>query len=208
VDKAEALDKLDEAQANLFDIHAWLEMQKPPPPITNFTIYGQQWHPWRYDRLGYSSHLTIGSWGCVVASAATIVSHATGTELTPRDVNQRMKDVGGFLKGTGLFIFHKLAEAYPILSYDGLYVSRYRPAPIERIDDHLAEGGYVIAQVDFNPLRADVQSHYLVLAGSNGNQGYWAVDPWIGGVTTIPPAYAEKGDWDAARTIYRTVFYS
>jgi hypothetical protein len=209
MDKLEALDRLDDAQSQLMKVHAWLENLKLSGlAFPDFPLYGQQWYPWKSLILGYGTS-TIGGYGCVVTSAAMIVSHALGYRVTPGDVNAEMKKVGGFVPGTGLFYFAKLEEAFP----GSVQLSHIKscidiPAPIDEIDTWLSAGAYVIVRVDFNPHQSGVQSHYIPLISGTGDTFYWAHDTWIGGMTTIPHAYAEAEDWDAARTIYKAVFYS
>lgn len=207
MDKLEALDRLDDAQSQLLQVHAWLERQQVSPWPPDFPIYGQQWQPWCNDKLGYGN-LTLGGYGCVVCSAAMIVSDVSGASIIPRDVNQRMKAVGGFVKGTGLFYFSKLTEAFPSVKYDGIVGCIDIPAPVERINEWLAAGNYVIVRVDFEPRRSGIQSHYLPLFAGSSDTFYYGVDPWIGSPVRLPPAYSERAEWDAARAIYKCVFYS
>jgi hypothetical protein len=213
MDRKKAVKYLEFATNYIDDVSDWLAEDPSPSPFPRFPLYGQQWFPWRSDGLGWSSYSTIGGWGCVVTSAAMIVSHATGEPISPRMVNRKMKEVGGFLDGNR-FIFSSLPAAYPALYYAGFIRCETMPAPVIQISEHLKSGGYVIAEVDLKLITGGVQQHWLVLTGVASvhpiyGRIFYAHDPWIGCRTLLPEAYCDMGSADgtASRWIFGAAFY-
>lgn len=182
----------------------------------DFEVVWQRDPRWINAKLGYANAAagsTIGNYGCVLCSFTMVLSMVHDNQFfSPVDVNKRMVEVSGYSGDTrNLWTWAKAEEAYPEVSYDAWYVSVVRPAPVERMKEHLDAGGFLICQVDFKPVDTTVQSHYLtVLEISDDLKIGKAADPWTGRIVEIPPAYF-NADWtpvDFGRAIMRSAFYS
>ena len=181
------------------------EMARPGGEAGKVPIYGQRDALWAGERLGHGA-TTIGEYGCAVTCLAMAVSAETGARITPLEMNRRLVETcGGFVGPNGnLVVWAKVSEAVPELGFDEVIDCQSQPAPVELINEVLAEGGYVLAQVDFQP-GGEMDQHWVLLTGRVG-EGYWVNDPWDGRRFELPPAYCRVG-WDAARAIFRVVVY-
>ena len=168
-------------------------------------IYGQRDERWASERLG-NGETTIGRYGCVITCLAMAASAETGVEITPLDMNARLAAVdGGFVgPNKNLVVWGKIPAAVPELEFVELIDCQEQPAPVDEINAMLAEGGYVLAQVDFQP-GGEMDQHWALVTGL-ADDGYWIYDPWAGRRLQLPPAYCRVG-WDAARAIFRVVMY-
>ena len=101
------------------------------------TIFYQNDSKWRDVFLGYQTDETIGSWGCLLTSITMILNKA-GYEETPLTVNEKMKSADGF-QGA-LIIPAVLPYIWPNVVFLGFESSVNTPAPLGRIDAHLAKG--------------------------------------------------------------------
>lgn len=69
------------------------------------TLYSQRDPQWANTKLGTSA-VTIGAYGCTITCLAMMA------DITPAEVNEKMKAVGGYAQGN-LVIWAKIAEALP-----------------------------------------------------------------------------------------------
>jgi hypothetical protein len=182
----------------------------PVDPIRDFVLMSQRDPRWRYVKLGYGN-TTIGSYGCVITSLAMALTHAYGREITPEEVNNRLKDVGGYTgSNKNLVIWKKVTEAFPEFKYRtaGHYVTI--AAPVERIDAALDRGDYVLIRVDSNLNTTGIDHHWTLITGGNSDK-YTIGDPWPlpdnQMPLTIPSAYTKPG-WTPARAIFSVVIFS
>lgn len=176
-----------------------------------FKIIGQRDAPWGDDVLGYSgSPYTIGSWGCVVVSAAMMLAQVTHEFVSPSLVNERMKAVKGY-SGHASFLFGKLENAFPdTVHFAAFKETLLTPAPVRDIKDYTDRGDFAICQVDFRPTTSAVDTHYLLITEvSDDLQKAKAADPWTGRLVEIPYAYFNP-NWSPknfGRAVMRTAFY-
>jgi hypothetical protein len=129
---------------------------------------------WKNVPLGNQAAETIGSWGCLLTSMTMVLVGAGYEDETPESVNAKMKANGGF-QGA-LIIPAVLPLLYPNVTFRGFEPCESHPAPLGRIDQALAAGKPVIAQVDWNP-DAGIQTHWIVLKERKGDD-YVMYDPY------------------------------
>lgn len=162
-------------------------------PGAQYTLYNQRDPKWAAQRLG-TSNTTIGSDGCLLTAYASAMSDA-GKVITPDALNIWLTANGGYANGNR-FIF-AAPDKLGVLKFESL-VDYQNPAPINKINDYINAGGFVLVQVDFNPDRA-MQPHWCRYIG-----GGEVIDPWYGDIAKLTPRYRGK---DAAEAIWRAAYY-
>lgn len=127
---------------------------------------------WKNVKLGNSS-ITMGEWGCLLTSV-TMLLNGIGYNETPKTVNDKMKQAGGF--HDALFIPSVVPLIWSNCVYRDMQNCESYPAPIAQIDDALAAGKPVILQVDWNK-QVGVQTHFVLVKEKRGND-YVIYDPY------------------------------
>jgi hypothetical protein len=128
---------------------------------------------WKDKPLGDSSN-KLGSWGCLLTSI-TMALNGLGCNETPDTVNDKMKAAGGFQDA--FLIPSVLPSVFPNIMYKGVQPCENSPAPLDQIDEALAEGKPVVLQVDWNK-QAGIQTHF-VLAKARQGDDYLLYDPYM-----------------------------
>lgn len=139
--------------------------------------FSQQDPKWKAQLLGTDKQSTIGSYGCLLTSLSMVCS-AYGIELTPEQLNEKMRAVGAF-QGAFLMPVY-ISNAVPGMRQTNYIECQNQPAPLAEIDSYLAAGKPVIVEVDYSP-SAGLQNHWIVLTAKKGDD-YVLQDPW-----TYPP---------------------
>lgn len=120
---------------------------------------------WAADQLGPSTG-TLGSHGCLVSSVAMACTDL-GVELTPKELNERLKQADGFLP-QGWVVWNAIPRVT-----DNKLTAEYHPASSHKImDAALAHGAYPVVKYF---LLGGIQ-HWCVIVGKEG-QEYLARDP-------------------------------
>ena len=164
----------------------------PPAMLIDIPPLWQRDNRWKSLLLGFSS-LTIGDWGCLATNLA--MQAGVGVDV----FNNRLKAVGGF---SGANIYWKMVSvAYPQLEYFKAIDCFYNPAPLDEIDDMLQQGIPVNAHVDFRLDTPQVEQHWVLIIGKNGDD-YIINDPWTGERSGFKAKYG-----DPARYIFRIRAY-
>lgn len=120
---------------------------------------------WAADQLG-SSTGTLGSHGCLVSSVAMACSDL-GVELTPKELNERLKKADGFLP-QGWVVWNAIPRVT-----DKKLAADYHPASSHKVMDEALEGGAYPVVKYF--LLGGIQ-HWCVIVGKDGLE-YLARDP-------------------------------
>ena len=127
----------------------WFVKPTDPPPVppATSTHFSQRDPRWSLDILGTSPTLTIGTAGCLISAIAGVLVD-WGVSTDPGRLNAWLRSHDGYLNGDLL-----LLKAPAGLGADLVQVIRCRttPAPLGAINDHLAAGRAVIAQVNAHP---------------------------------------------------------
>lgn len=186
-----ALDELKRAKAILDGV------EKDGP---DHTVYGQRDPRWASIPLGKSTKWTIGSSGCLMCCYASIVTDA-GQLMNPAEMNAWLTENGGYAAdGEGQivnFVFG-CGDKLNVLKFDDL--GRYNdPAPMEKIEKYVQDGGYVIVKVDFDKRTRALEQHWVRYLG-NGK----IMDPWHADVADLIPRYKGK---DLAEAIWAAAYY-
>jgi hypothetical protein len=190
--------RMQDDRRNFFGQAVWArivslpaELDRPAGRFDSPAGWYSQLDPrWKDDRLGHGQE-TIGSWGCLLACQAMMLT-AYGLAVTPPELNRRLLQVGpdGFQGSVVQFVAPTLL--LPGLTRAGNLRSQAAPAlpftdwtgedPIARIDAALATGHTVIAQVDRDPndafYHADTEQHWVVLVARTADgSDYLMLDP-------------------------------
>jgi hypothetical protein len=138
-------------------------------------IYHSQQDPqWKQDILGFGDPSdTIGYVGCALTSVAMLLSGHGYTE-TPRSLNQKLKNVNGFVSAA--IRWGAVSQIYPNVTLKAFIPCSTSEAPLAQIDASLAAGQPAIVQVDRSPAEG-IQTHWVVLYGKKGDD-YLMLDPW------------------------------
>lgn len=130
---------------------------------------------WANILLGYNTdkQFSIGQYGCLITSFANYIGK------TPLEVNQILKDNGGFTAGGGNFVWGKCS----VLGLKEVYRSPYYSDPvtsqgITKMKELLSEGRPLICHVDFDPRDPDDDQHWILVYGYDDPEIFFAVDSW------------------------------
>lgn len=149
------------------------------------TIYNQKDSKWKDILLGYNTNkaYTIGQYGCLLAVIATYCTN-TGNKITPKELNEKIKKVGGYVANTGLFVWNSLGQIFPEYSLEKVsprYADVEVPkAELDNIKSFIKEGYFLILEVDFDPASTGQQMHFVACSGLDEDENIIVYDPWIG----------------------------
>jgi hypothetical protein len=92
-------------------------------------VFSQRDPKWRYDKLGFSN-LTLGGYGCLITSLASMLYYFGYRDETPKTVNAKLKKNKGFVGA--LLVWSAVERVWPrvkftklALQYNNLQVSWY-----------------------------------------------------------------------------------
>lgn len=157
------------------------------------TTYNQRNPLWAAAKLGTSSKSTIGGYGCLISSVASMLTDA-GAVMNPLQLNQWLNANGGFSGGTQ-FVFASVDKTNVVKFYNIIECANI-PAPIDQLDAFVNQGDFVIVKVN-NGIPPDFHWGRYIGGGK-------MIDPLHGDIAPITPRYKGK---DAAECILRAVFY-
>jgi GH25 family lysozyme M1 (1,4-beta-N-acetylmuramidase) len=129
--------------------------------------YNQSNYPNVY--LGNSSKYTIASDGCLLTSVTSVYQYLTGKEITPPEMNEKLKSAGCFV-GASL-VFPKVCE---VLGWN--YVGKYNN--INATPESMGVDTPTIKEVDYS-YRPKSQQHFVVRVHTDKEN--YILDP-LGGV--------------------------
>ncbi len=163
--------------------------------------FSQQDPRWKNEKLGKGAY-TIGNSGCLVTCVA-MACQKFGYGETPATVNAKFEAVGGF--SGSLISLWKTSSAIPgVNCMNNLPCYDPIPAPVETINQYLADGKAVIALVDYEPETPVLDNHWVVLEQAMDDD-YIIFDPWPlaenGGPVSLMNRYG-KGKRHVREAIY------
>jgi hypothetical protein len=161
------------------------------------TVYAQRDQRWTAEKLGFSTSLTLGGYGCLVSSMASILTDAAAdAQWTPAALNSWLRLNNGFSDSTN-FIFAAV-DKLGIVKFETL-ADYQNPAPVAQLDEYVKNGGYVLVKVDFDPRTIAVEQHYCRYLGDGK-----VMDPWHGDIASLVGRYRGK---TTAEIIWRAAYY-
>lgn len=168
--------------------------------------YSQQDPQWKQDILGFGDPGdTIGYVGCALTSTAMLIS-GHGFSETPKSLNQKLKDVGGFASAG--IRWGSVSQIYPQVNVKSNLSCVNTDAPLAQIDASIAAGQPVIVMVDSTPA-AGLLTHWVVLYAKDGSD-YLMLDPWpyqtdVKKKTYLMPRYSQGSP--LRRSIMHVIIY-
>lgn len=136
--------------------------------------YSQQDPQWKKDILGFGDpDDTIGYVGCALTSVAMLLSGHGYTE-TPKTLNEKLKDVDGFVSAG--IRWGAVSLIYPKVTLKAFIPCSTSDAPLAQIDAALAAGQPAIVQVDYSN-DPGIQTHWVVVYRKKSDD-YLMLDPW------------------------------
>jgi len=139
------------------------------------TIYSQRNSLWASILLGNSNY-TIFGYGCTITCLACVLN------ITPAEVNTRLKAVGGF--DGALVIWYKIKEAFPELAWE----FRGRNYDDGQVKAAIAKNNFCLVEVDFDGTERDDDRHWILALPGNK-----AIDPWTGTVISFEKYKIKRG---------------
>lgn len=138
-------------------------------------VYLSQQDPkWKSDILGFGDPGdTIGYVGCALTATAMLLS-GHGYSETPKSLNQKLKNVNGFVSAA--ILWSAVSKIHPNVSLKAYIPCSNSDAPLAQIDAAIATGQPAIVQVDSSPA-SGIQTHWVVLYQRKDND-YLMLDPW------------------------------
>lgn len=161
--------------------------------LPNIASLSQKDEKWRGKHLG-TSNVTLGTSSCLLV-CATVICRFYGKDIWPDQLNDRMKEVGGYWDGN-MWIWTKLSEIYPDISHKKTINCYNDPAQLNEIRRRIDEGHPVIVMTFVGGI-----THYVVIFGYD-DKGYYTCDPNKGDVILFKDRFG-----DPARFIYKIDFY-
>lgn len=141
------------------------------------TVYSQRDSKWASEKLSLSSTSTIGNFGCTITCIGMLA------DLTPSEVNQRLKAVGGF--SGELVIWSKIKDAIPWLEFEW----RGYTFDQARVDQAVSDYGLCLVEVDFDGQISSPNDRHWVAYKSDGQ----LIDPWTGAIKSRSYYSVKKG---------------
>lgn len=148
----------------------------------NYQVMSQRDPQWISKTLGFS-RLTIGNYGCVLTCLTMLLNRSFGLQLTPPQVNEKLKSVNAF---TGALIlwarvplaFPQLKWVYRDYNYNNVRVAWY------------VYGRGIPVMVEVNGSKIGASKHWVLFIGNRQ-----MIDPWpIGGAVRPTSYYPLTGD--------------
>jgi hypothetical protein len=138
-------------------------------------VYLSQQDPqWKNDRLGFGDPGdTIGYVGCALTATAMLLS-GHGYPETPKTLNEKLKNVGGFVSSA--ILWSAVSKIHSNITLKAFIPCSTSDAPLAQIDAALAAGQPAIVQVDSSPAPG-IQTHWVVIYERRGDD-YLMLDPW------------------------------
>lgn len=181
--------------------------QYPP----NFPIVWQRDPRWKDALLGnLGMGSTIGNAGCALCCLTAWLQWSYGACFDLRLVQQDLHEQN-LLVGSGrtMMDWAGLSREWAKANFDASCWQNWSktPADLPLLNQWLKHGP-VIVEVDFQSQTARIDQHFVVAIGwieddiALFKRRLWVMDPWIGAVVALPPAYYSE-QWDGTSTVRR-----
>ncbi len=141
----------------------------PDMTLPDAVAFRQDTAEWADDTMGQTSD-TLGDYGCTVTSVANAISNLAGAPISPKQLNEKLGQVGGYTS-RGWLIWSKVTEAT-----DGaVRITVHEEPTHEGIDACMADGDYPIVKIKLG----GVIPHWVLLVGRKDGE-YIMRDPLVG----------------------------
>lgn len=168
--------------------------------LISFPLFSQRDDKWRLEKLGTSTS-TLGKDGCLVTDMAGLCKYY-GKDTDPSRLNTALVAINGY-KSDNLY---KWYEGIPKIFPD-ILCTKVQDTPnllnvtqFAEIDEEIKNLRPVVIKVDFLPGTPDIEQHYVVIIGKDGDD-YVVADPYYGDMASLS-RYGKP-----AKAIQRYVFH-
>lgn len=148
-------------------------------------MFNQKDYPDVY--LGFSKKYTLATDGCFITCLTVLYNYYNGTNITPPEFNEMMKDANGFINKA----FVNSDVAAKLIGIRNLG----REYDIDKTPESKGYFEPTIKDVDFSPAR-NKQQHFVIRVYDK--KGNYILDPW-GGIKRVVGYYETLNDykgWD------------
>ncbi len=151
---------------------------------------------WSKIRLG-TGNTTIGGYGCAIT---VLAMYLNALEPEPKPLydppllNSVFAYHGGF-QNHNMVNWPKLPKLLPQIVYKGRLDCPDTPAPIDKIDEWLADTATpspLIAYVNISRKPREFRQHFVLLLQKQAAGEYLIADPWIGDFRPLCPTYGRN----------------
>jgi hypothetical protein len=162
--------------------------------IATFPCFSQNDPRWRYKKLGTSSS-TLGGWGCVVTSNASVYKFL-GFDTDPDRLNTNMIKWQGY-QDTNMWRWWTPPLYMPDLTWEREPSGTTARARIDLVRKLTEQGIPPILCVDFDLRDSDLQSHFVVGLGVTPENDVIIMDSWDGKIKSFKSTYGNPlwGVW-------------
>ncbi len=151
--------------------------------LPDTAAFRQDTAEWAGDTMGQTTD-TLGRYGCTVSSVANAISNVTGAPISPKQLNEKLGQVGGYTS-RGWLIWGKVTDAT-----DGAVRVTVHDEPThEGIAACMADGGYPVVKIKLG----GVIPHWVLLVGRKDGE-YIMRDPLIGAPDDPAIPVSVRGD--------------
>lgn len=126
---------------------------------------------WSGVKLGFSSWENLGRFGCFITAMAN-VAQAQGSDVTPVDINNLLKQRGGFVRDSYGEVADTFYSGLGNLNLHSRFVEQKNwpgnvVAPASYFDVRNTVDTEIIVKLDYHPEQAGIQSHFCRVIGLN-----------------------------------------
>lgn len=137
--------------------------------VTLPVLYSQKDSRWGKKLLGNNTNAiyNLENYGCLITALA-MVSYYYGKEINPAEMNDKLKEKGGFTAGGGDYIWGSFSKVYTSIK-EGMRrtPSQLSDSEMNTIKNALDKGYPVMIQLDYNPKTVALDQHWVLLTDYN-----------------------------------------
>ena len=143
-------------------------------------LFSQRDERWASIILGNNKlpQYNIGNYGCLITSLGMYINNQ------PNNVNQVLKDNGGFQKNDGNFTGDATSLGLKQTYISAKYPNAVPLQAIAKMKDLLDNRYPLLCEIDFNPATNGEEMHFVLVIGYEGDQ-FFIADPWTGTVVSL-----------------------
>ena len=151
-------------------------------------IYSQRDGRWGNILLGFNTNpqYNIANYGCLITCLSMVVNYY-GKNDTPQTINEKLKQVNGFVSG-GLYVWGAITKYYGDIKEKLVNTpQKLTDSQINEIKQAIDNGYPVIFQIDFIPETSPTDMHYVLCIGYDDadENNFQIADPWIGQIRSL-----------------------
>jgi hypothetical protein len=121
------------------------------------------------------------NYGCLVCSLTSVANYF-GHAISPIEMNNRLREIGGFPEGSGEYVHGSLSKLFPDITEKVVKINPLQDENLNEIKGALDQGFPVIVGLDYNPRTLQAESHYSILVDYDAsNENNFTLADTLGG---------------------------